>query len=140
MYPGGFFDYPAYIKALEVQEPLWQPGVRAAYHVHNQGFLLGEIMRRVTGMTVGPFLRGTGSGPRHAEYCVGGMDAEELSHVAEVRPTPGARLFAAKEQELPPKPTTPEGWQDGAVLRSFAFLLNPQDPWHTTMNSPIWRT
>ena len=49
MYPGGFFDYPAYIRALEVQEPLWQPGTRAAYHVHNQGFLLGEIMRRVTG-------------------------------------------------------------------------------------------
>ena len=48
MYPGGFFDYPAYIRALELQHPLWQPGTRAAYHVHNQGFLLGEIMRRVT--------------------------------------------------------------------------------------------
>src|SRR5690606_20695045 len=55
MYPGGFFDYPAYIRALEVQEPLWEPGTRAAYHVHNQGFLLGEIMRRVTGKTIGPF-------------------------------------------------------------------------------------
>jgi CubicO group peptidase (beta-lactamase class C family) len=140
MYPGGFFDYPAYIKALEVQEPLWQPGTRAAYHVHNQGFLLGEILRRVTGMTVGPFLRANVTGPLGAEYYIGGMDAEEQSHVAEVLPNTGARLFAAKDQAIPPKPTTPEGWQDGAVLRSFAFLQNPSEPWHTTMNSPIWRT
>jgi CubicO group peptidase (beta-lactamase class C family) len=140
MYPGGFFDYPAYIKALEVQEPLWQPGTRAAYHVHNQGFLLGEILRRVTGMTVGPFLRENVTGPLGAEYYIGGMSAEEQSHVAEVLPNTGARLFAAKDQAVPPKPTTPEGWQDGAVLRSFAFLQNPSEPWHTTMNSPIWRT
>ena len=30
--------------------------------------------------------------------------------------------------------------EDGAVLRSFAFLQNPSEPWHTTMNSPTWRT
>ena len=139
MYPGGFFDYPAYIRALEVQEPLWEPGTRAAYHVHNQGFLLGEIMRRVTGKTVGPFLRENVTGPLGAEYWIGGMSAAEQAHVAEVLPNTGARLFAAKDQAVPDKPTTPEGWQDGAVLRSFAFLQNPQEPWHTTMNSPKWR-
>lgn len=139
MYPGGFFDFAAYIRALEVQEPLWQPGTRAAYHVHNQGFLLGEIMRRVTGMTVGPFLRQHVTGPLGAEYYIGGMSAEEQGHVAEVLPNTGARLFAAKDQVVPPKPDTPEGWQDGAVLRSFAFLQNPDEPWHTTMNSPRWR-
>ena len=139
MQPGGFFDFEAYIRALEVQEPLWQPGTRAAYHVHNQGFLLGEIMRRVTGMTVGPFLRENVTGPLDAEYYIGGMSAEEQRHVAEVLPNTGARLFAAKDQDVPPRPDTPEGWQDGAVLRSFAFLQNPTEPWHTTMNSPRWR-
>jgi len=140
MYPGGFFDYPAYIRALEAQHPLWQPGTRAAYHVHNQGFLLGEIMRRLTGMTVGPFLKENVTEPLHAEYYIGGMDEQQQAHVAEVLPNTGARLFAAKDQAVPEKPTTPEGWQDGAVLRSFAFLQNPHEPWHTTMNSPVWRT
>jgi CubicO group peptidase (beta-lactamase class C family) len=139
MYPGGFFDFPAYIRALEVQEPLWEPGTRAAYHVHNQGFLEGEILRRVTGMTVGPFLRANVTGPLKAEYAIGGMSDAEVSHVAEVIPNTKARLFAAKDAALPDKPTTPEGWQDGVVLRSFAFLQNPSEPWHTTMNSPIWR-
>ncbi|MGX7896265.1 serine hydrolase domain-containing protein [Tsuneonella sp. HG222] len=140
MTPGGFFDYEGYIRALEVQHPLWQPGTRAAYHVHNQGFLLGEIMRRVTGMTVGPFLKENVTGPLHAEYYIGGMDEQQQAHVAEVLPNTGARLFAAKDTAMPEQPTTPEGWQDGAVLRKFAFLQNPNEPWHTTMNSPIWRT
>ena len=140
MYPGGFFDFAAYIHALEVQHPLWQPGTRAAYHVHNQGFLLGEIMRRVTGMTVGPFLKESVTEPLRAEYYIGGMDEQQQAHVAEVLPNTGARLFAAKDQAVPDKPTTAEGWQDGAVLRSFAFLQNPREPWHTTMNSPVWRT
>jgi len=139
MYPGGFFDYSAYIRALEVQEPLWQPGTRAAYHVHNQGFVLGEIMRRVTGMSVGPFLRAHVTGPLGAEYYLGGMSGEEQRHVAQVLPNTGARLFAAKDQGVPPAPDTPAGWQDGAVLRAFAFLQNPQEAWAETMNSPRWR-
>src|SRR6187402_625628 len=140
MYPGGFYDYPAYIRALEAQHPLWQPGTRAAYHVHNQGFLLGEILRRVTGQTIGPFLKDNVTRPLSAEYYIGGMDEQQQAHVAEVLPNTGARLFAAKDAAVPDKPDTPEGWQDGAVLRSFAFLQNPHEPWHTTMNSPIWRT
>ncbi|MXP40318.1 serine hydrolase [Altererythrobacter soli] len=139
MYPGGFFDFDAYIRALEVQEPLWEPGTRAAYHVHNQGFLLGEIMRRVTGTTVGPFLRENVARPLTAEYYIGEMDENQQAHVAEVLPNTGARLFAAKDQSVPEKPDTPEGWQDGAVLRSFAFLQNPREPWYDTMNAPKWR-
>jgi CubicO group peptidase (beta-lactamase class C family) len=139
MQPGGFFDYEGYIRALEVQHPLWQPGTRAAYHVHNQGFLLGEIMRRVTGMTVGPFLKENVTERLKAEYYIGGMDEQQQAHVAEVLPNTRARLFAAKDQAVPDKPTTPEGWQDGAVLRSFAFLQNPDEPWYDTMNSPRWR-
>ena len=140
MYPGGFFDFPAYIKALEVQHPLWQPGTRAAYHVHNQGFLLGEIMRRVTGMTDRPVPQGE----RHRAAPCG------ILHRRDGRAAAGARRRSAAEHRraavrgqgpaVPDKPTTPEGWQDGAVLRSFAFLQNPHEPWHTTMNSPVWRT
>jgi CubicO group peptidase (beta-lactamase class C family) len=60
LWPGAMFDREAMIKALEEQEPLWEIGTKAAYHVHHQGFLLGEIMRRITGMTVGPFRTAAG--------------------------------------------------------------------------------
>src|SRR5690606_26684566 len=107
--PGGFFDYEGYIRALQVQHPLWQPGTRAAYHVHNQGFLLGEILRRVTGMTIGPFLKENVTEPLKAEYYIGGMDEQQQAHVAEVLPNTRARLFAAKDQAVPDEPTTSEG-------------------------------
>ncbi|MDX1562874.1 MAG: serine hydrolase domain-containing protein, partial [Gammaproteobacteria bacterium] len=44
LWPGAMFDREAIVKALEIQEPLWEIGTKAAYHVHHQGFLLGEIM------------------------------------------------------------------------------------------------
>ncbi|MBT2185657.1 serine hydrolase domain-containing protein [Sphingobium nicotianae] len=135
MYPGGMFDREAYVRALEVQEPLWEPGTQAAYHVHNQGYLLGEVMRRVCGLTVGPFLRQEVAGPLGAEYYIGGMSAHEQASVAEIMPNMNARLFAAKDVELPAEGAA---WT-GETLRPLAFRQNPDEPWHTTLNKPAWR-
>lgn len=134
MWPGGFLDREAYVKALEVQEPLWEPGTRAAYHVHNQGFLLGEVMRRVTGLTVGPFLKQEIAGPLHAEYWIGGMTPTEQETVARIMPNMNARLFAAKDVEIP------KGVEwTGETLRPLAFRQNPDEPWIETLNKPSWR-
>lgn len=128
LWPGAMFDREAIVHALEVQEPLWEIGTKAAYHVHHQGFLLGEIMRRVTGMTVGPFLRKEVTTPLQAEYYIGGMTAEEQSFVAEVMPNMDAKLFAAKDAA------------DQTSLKALAFKQNPDEPWAVTMNKPEWRT
>lgn len=135
MGPGGLLDRAAYVKALEVQEPLWEPGTRAAYHVHNQGFLLGEVMRRVTGLTVGPFVRAEIAGPLAAEYWIGGMSKAEQATVAEIMPNMNARLFAAKDVALP---DAGKDWT-GETLRPLAFRQNPDEPWHSTLNRPEWR-
>jgi len=127
LWPGAMFDREAYVKALEDQEPLWEPGTKAAYHVHNQGYLLGEIMRRVTGKTIGPFLKGEVAGPLHADYHIGGMSPADQARCAEVIPNMGARLFAAKDSAEP------------ETLRSLAFKQNPDEPWIDTLNSDIWR-
>lgn len=128
LWPGAMFDREAIVCALEVQEPLWEIGTKAAYHVHHQGFLLGEIMRRVTGKTVGPFLRDEVAGPLQAEYYIGGMTDEEQSFVAEVMPNMDAALFAAKDAA------------DQSSLKALAFRQNPDEPWAVTMNKPEWRT
>jgi CubicO group peptidase (beta-lactamase class C family) len=128
LWPGAMFDREAMIRALEAQEPLWEIGTKAAYHVHHQGFLLGELMRRLTGMTVGPFLRQHITDPLKAEYYIGRMNAAEQATVAEVMPNMNARLFAAKDHA------------DHTSLRSLAFKQNPLEAWATTMNSAIWRT
>jgi CubicO group peptidase (beta-lactamase class C family) len=128
LWKGAMFDREAIVHALEKQAPLWEIGTKAAYHVHHQGFLLGEIMRRVDGRTVGPYLREEVAGPLQAEYYIGGMSAAEQSFVAEVMPNMEAKLFAAKDGA------------DQTSLRALAFRQNPDEPWAVTMNRPEWRT
>lgn len=128
LWPGAMLDREAIVCALEAQEPLWEIGTKAAYHVHHQGFLLGEIMRRADGRTVGPFLREEVATPLGAEYYIGGMSEAEQAHVAEVMPNMDAKLFAAKEGA------------DPGSLKALAFRQNPDEPWAVTLNKPEWRT
>ncbi len=127
LYAGAFYDREAIVGALEVQEPLWEIGTVAAYHIHHQGFLLGEIMRRVTGMTVGPFLRKEVTDPLGATYYIGGMSPAETQQCAEMLPNMEARLFAAKDAG------------DDTSLRPLAFRQNPDELWYDTMNCDAWR-
>jgi CubicO group peptidase (beta-lactamase class C family) len=126
MWPGAIFDHQATCEALAKQAPLWEPGTVAAYHIHTQGFLLGEIIRRVTGKTVGQFIRDEIALPLDADFILGSMSKHDQARVAEVMPNMEARLFAAKEVEKD-------------TLRSKAFVQNPAEPWPVTLNSRIWR-
>ena len=126
MWPGAIFDHRATCEALAKQAPLWEPGTVAAYHIHTQGFLLGEIIRRVTGKTVGQFIRDEIAFPLDADFILGSMSEHDQARVAEVMPNMEARLFAAKEVEKD-------------TLRSKAFVQNPAEPWPVTLNSRIWR-
>jgi CubicO group peptidase (beta-lactamase class C family) len=57
--------------ALAAQAPFWEPGVRHGYHVITYGFLLAEIVRRVTGQRVGAALRTYVTGPLGADFFFG---------------------------------------------------------------------
>ncbi|MGW3353003.1 serine hydrolase domain-containing protein [Nonomuraea rubra] len=43
------------IRAIEAQRPLWQPGTEHVYHSVTYGFLVGEVVRRITGKSLGTF-------------------------------------------------------------------------------------
>jgi CubicO group peptidase (beta-lactamase class C family) len=43
------------IRALEAQRPLWRPGTQHVYHAMTYGFLVGEVVRRITGKSLGTF-------------------------------------------------------------------------------------
>lgn len=126
LWPGAIYDHEATCEALAKQAPLWEPGTVAAYHIHTQGFLLGEIIRRVTGKTVGQFIRDEIAVPLGADFILGNMSEHDQARVAEVMPNMEARLFAAKEVEKD-------------TLRSKAFVQNPAEPWPVTLNSRMWR-
>ncbi|MDT9598721.1 serine hydrolase domain-containing protein [Sphingosinicella rhizophila] len=45
------------IRALEVQKPIWEPGTEHLYHATTIGFLVGELVRRITGKSLGTFFQ-----------------------------------------------------------------------------------
>ena len=54
---GAFLDWELMTSALAAQEPWWPPGTQHGYHSNTQGFLIGEVIRRMTGMSIGAFLQ-----------------------------------------------------------------------------------
>ncbi len=66
------------IKALEVQTPSWAPGSKHGYHATTYGWLVGEVVRRVTGRSLGSYLRDEIAGPIGADFFIGLPAGEEV--------------------------------------------------------------
>ncbi len=52
------YDWEKATRLLAAQAPWWEPGTASGYHALNQGFLVGEVVRRITGTTLGTFFAG----------------------------------------------------------------------------------
>lgn len=75
-------DWPAMCAAYAAQEPWWEPDRDHGYHVNSFGFLVGELVRRVTGLSPGGALREILAGPLDADFFWG--VPEDRRRVAEV--------------------------------------------------------
>ncbi|MGW5157442.1 serine hydrolase domain-containing protein [Nonomuraea wenchangensis] len=69
-----FEDQAAIAARLAAQEPLWEPGTAHGYHALTYGFLVGEVVRRVTGKLVGELVAAEIAGPLGLEMWVGAPD------------------------------------------------------------------
>jgi CubicO group peptidase (beta-lactamase class C family) len=76
LWPGAIYDWQAMTAALAAQAPIWEPGTQPAYHIRTFGFLLGEIVLRVTGKTLGTFFRDEIAGPLGIDFAIGLTDSE----------------------------------------------------------------
>ena len=57
MHWGDVAEWDLVCERLAAAEPWWRPGTAQGYHVVSFGFILGEVVRRVTGRTLGEYLR-----------------------------------------------------------------------------------
>jgi len=69
--PEDLFDWATMTRALEEQEPWWKPGADHGYHALTYGWLVGELIRRVSGMSVGRYVREHVAAPLGAEFWIG---------------------------------------------------------------------
>ncbi len=77
------YDWERIIRVLERQEPWWEPGTRSGYHSITFGYLLGELVRRVSGKTPGAFFRDEVAIPLGADFHIG-LPEEHEGRVAEM--------------------------------------------------------
>lgn len=86
------FDWNKICGLLAAQAPWWEPGSGSGYHAISQGYLVGEVIRRVAGMSVGEFFRTEVAEPMQADFHIG-TSAEHDRRVVRVIP-PSAPLGA----------------------------------------------
>lgn len=80
------------VRAIEEQRPLWEPGEAYEYHGHVFGFLVGEVVRRITGLTPGRFFREAIGEPLGLRAWIGLPAAErgQLARLVEAEGRPAA--------------------------------------------------
>jgi CubicO group peptidase (beta-lactamase class C family) len=97
-------DWDLVCERLAAAEPWWEPGTAQGYHMTTFGFLLGEVFRRVTGRTVGQYLRTEIAEPLGAEVHIGVSRAEQR-RCADLVDKPHIRKMLA-DVNAPGYPTT----------------------------------
>ena len=65
------YDWDNVVRALAEQAPWWEPGTASGYHAMTQGHLIGEVVRRVTGKSIGQFFADEIAGPLGADFHIG---------------------------------------------------------------------
>ena len=116
-----FYAWPTVSARLASQPPMWEPGTRNSYHAMTFGFLAGELIRRVSGMTVGQFVATQLAGPLNADVFIG-LPLSEEHRVASL-------IAPRSEAVLDPASLAPE---------ALAALINP--PMTATLpNQRAWR-
>ena len=80
-------DWEAMTGALGRQAPWWEPGTAHGYHAITQGFLVGEVVRRIAGRSLGRFFRDEIAAPLGLDFWIGLPESEE-PRVAKLVPAP----------------------------------------------------
>jgi CubicO group peptidase (beta-lactamase class C family) len=77
------YNWEAMTAALAAEKPWWEPGTRHGYHAFTYGFLLGEVCRRITGKSLGTYLREEIAQPLGLDFYIG-LDARNDERVAQM--------------------------------------------------------
>lgn len=105
--PALWLDPPALAEELAAAAPLWPPGNASGYHPLTWGYLVGEIVRRIAGRSLGTILREDICAPLGADFQIGLPDAD-MERVGDVKRPP--RLPALGEITARNKAAFLEKW------------------------------
>jgi len=116
--PEQLADWELCTSALAAQEPWWEPGSASGYHALTQGYLIGEVVRRITGESIGAWFAHEVAKPLGADFFIGLPESEDR-RVSNV---------------IPPPPINVEGMEVTEML--MKTFMNP--PLDATMAHQAW--
>ncbi|MFJ2160568.1 serine hydrolase domain-containing protein [Streptomyces sp. NPDC087856] len=119
------YDWELTTERLAATEPWWEPGTRSGYHALTYGFLVGEVVRRVSGLLPSAFLEREVTGPLGIDFTIG-LPEKEAGRAAELVHPPAA---SASEQAAVFSQLAPA---------AIAALTNPVAG-AAEANTPEWR-
>ena len=94
------YDWEKATGLLAAQAPYWEPGTAPGYHAMTQGFLVGEVVRRIAGRTLGQVFKTEIADPLGADFHIG-LAASEDARVAElIPPPPGGSIGNVSDSSL----------------------------------------
>ncbi|MFB8279409.1 serine hydrolase domain-containing protein [Nocardia colli] len=122
------------VDALAAQTPNWTPGTDHGYHGRTFGWLVGEVIRRITGRTVGQFLAEEIAGPYDVDFFIG-LPAAQRDRISRLVFAPKPDLDSVPD-ELIPEQLRPmvAAMRDPESLANRAFQIT--DPPDIDFNSP----
>lgn len=90
---GGFCDWDYMVDRLAREEPFWKPGTRNGYHMTTFGWTVGELVRRVSGLSLGTFFRKNVAEPLDLDFWIGLPDSEfdRVSRIMRWKPEKGQK-------------------------------------------------
>ena len=128
------YDWDPMVEALAAEEPWWEPGSTHGYHVNTFGFLTGELVRRVSGASIGAFFRREVAQPLSADFHFG-LDARHDARTADYLFGGEASGFVeGVEERLPDEPD-----EERRFLMSRVYLNPPELSGLGTVNTRAWR-
>jgi CubicO group peptidase (beta-lactamase class C family) len=124
-------------EALAAQRPIWEPGTAHGYHGQTYGYLVGEVIRRISGRTVGRFLAEEVAGPLALDTFIG-LPEEKLTRMAQIiSPAYGASAEQTESRVRDASATSavPDVDAEEMAFRLRVFLFTHLKP---DYNSPEW--
>jgi CubicO group peptidase (beta-lactamase class C family) len=121
---GAAMDWQTITEALAGQEPWWKPGTGHGYHVNTYGFLAGELVRRISGRSIGTLLREDIAAPLGADVHIG---------------VPRSQHHRVSEFQWPGNPAKPELPNDDTLMHWNTYWNPPGFSGSHWVNHPRWR-
>ena len=121
-------DYAAVIDALAKQEPNWPPGTAHGYHARTFGFLVDELVRRISGIKLAEYWRKSFAGPLGLDFWIGLPEKENPRVATMYAPKAGKQPGPKDRQPGPPVGRTrpvagSDFYADVATMGTFAHKV-----------------